>query len=198
MIGHLQGILIEKQPPQLTIDLSGVGYEVLVPMSTFYQLPDTGQSVKLYIHQQIREDAHILYGFVSLAERALFKQCIKINGVGPKIGLALLSTLSIEELLLIIATKDTKRLLAVPGIGQKTAERLVLELQGKSISEVPLTNHTLSAHGKKLQILNDIAGALLALGYSEKESSAMIKNLPDDVDINTGIRLALKQPAVNK
>lgn len=198
MIGHLQGILIEKQPPQLTIDLSGVGYEVLVPMSTLYQLPDIGQSVKLYIHQQIREDAHILYGFVSLAERTLFKQFIKINGVGPKIGLALLSTLSIEELLLIIATKDTKRLLAVPGIGQKTAERLVLELQGKSITDVPLTNHALSAHGKKLQILNDIAGALLALGYSEKESSTMVKNLPDDVDINTGIRLALKQSAVNK
>jgi len=193
MIGRLCGLLLEKHPPQLTIDVGGVGYEVIVPMSTFYQLPDIGASVTLHIHQQIREDAHVLYGFLSLEERLIFKQLIKVNGVGPRIGLAVLSTISIEELLLAIATKNAKRLSAVPGVGNKTAERLVLELQGKLIADTSLsTSSATSLHRTKLNVLNDVIGALLALGYSEKEASAMVKNLPDQIDVNAGIRFALK------
>lgn len=193
MIGRLCGLLLEKHPPQLTIDVGGVGYEVIVPMSTFYQLPDIGASVTLHIHQQIREDAHVLYGFLSLEERLIFKQLIKVNGVGPRIGLAVLSTISIEELLLAIATKNAKRLSAVPGVGNKTAERLVLELQGKLIADTSLsTSSATSLHSTKLNVLNDVIGALLALGYSEKEASTMVKNLPDQIDVNAGIRFALK------
>lgn len=193
MIGRLCGLLLEKHPPQLTIDVGGVGYEVIVPMSTFYQLPDIGESVTLHIHQQIREDAHVLYGFLSLEERFIFKQLIKVNGVGPRIGLAILSTISIEELLLTIATKNAKRLSAVPGVGNKTAERLVLELQGKLITDTSLaTSSATSLPSTKLNILNDVIGALLALGYSEKEASAKVKNLPDHMDVNAGIRFALK------
>jgi Holliday junction DNA helicase RuvA len=162
-------------------------------MSIFYQLPDIGQLVTLHIHQQIREDAHMLYGFLNLEERSIFRKLIKINGVGPRIGLAILSTLSIEELLLTIATKNAKRLSTVPGVGNKTAERLVLELQGKLITDaVFATSNTASSHSTKLNVLNDVIGALLALGYSEKEASAMVKNLPDHTDVNAGIRFALK------
>lgn len=193
MIGRLCGLLLEKYPPQITLDICGVGYEVIVPMSIFYQLPDIGQLVTLHIHQQIREDAHMLYGFLNLEERSIFRKLIKINGVGPRIGLAILSTLSIEELLLTIATKNTKRLSTVPGVGNKTAERLVLELQGKLITDaVFATSNTASSHSTKLNVLNDVIGALLALGYSEKEASAMVKNLPDHTDVNAGIRFALK------
>jgi Holliday junction DNA helicase RuvA len=189
MIGKLTGILSEKNPPQVLVDCHGVGYEVDVPMSTFYNLPGTGEQVSLLTHFVVREDAQILYGFGSVAERATFRQLIKISGVGPRTALGVLSGMSADELARAVSEQDATRLTKVPGIGKKTAERLLLELKGKLGAELPAHAMATSDHQ------SDILQALLALGYSDKEASAALKLLPAEVGVSDGIKLALKSLA---
>lgn len=188
MIGKLTGTLLEKNPPEVLVDCHGVGYEVQVPMSTFYNLPNVGQPISLLTHFIVREDAQLLYGFATAHERQTFRQLIKISGVGPRMALSLLSGLSIEELVQAVATQDTGRLVKVPGIGKKTAERLLLELKGK------LGDAVVGTPGAAVQsdAQADILQALLALGYSDKEASACLKQLPADIGVSEGIKLALK------
>ncbi|MET0518504.1 MAG: Holliday junction branch migration protein RuvA [Burkholderiaceae bacterium] len=187
MIGKLSGVIAEKSPPQVLIDVQGVGYVVDVPMSTFYNLPGLGERASLLTHLSIREDAHVLFGFLTAEERSTFRQLIRISGVGPKMALSLLSGLSIAELAQAVAKQELGRLVKVPGIGKKTAERLLLELKGKLATD-------LSA---PISVANDnqadILQALLALGYSEKEAGAALKALPVDVGVSEGIKLALKK-----
>jgi Holliday junction DNA helicase RuvA len=186
MIGHLKGTLVAKHPPQVVVDVGGVGYEVDVPMSTFYNLPATGESVTLHTHLVVREDAHTLYGFGTVDERAAFRQLIRISGVGARTALAVLSGLSVAELAQAVATQEPSRLTRVPGIGKKTAERLLLELKGKLADALPGTGER--AAGAATDILN----ALVALGYSEKEAHAATKGLAAGVTVAEGIRAALK------
>ncbi|MDN0075716.1 Holliday junction branch migration protein RuvA [Crenobacter sp. SG2303] len=192
MIGRLSGSLIEKLPPQVVLDVGGVGYEVDVPMSTFYQLPPLGEKVVLFTHQVVREDAHLLFGFASKEERQTFRALIKVTGIGAKIALAILSTLSADELAIAIAAEDIKRLSAVPGIGKKTAERLVLELRGKLVTGGAVATPGGLPLVAEPSPLDDVANALLALGYNEKEAAAAVKMLPAGVGVSEGIRLALK------
>ncbi|WP_255988024.1 Holliday junction branch migration protein RuvA [Chitinolyticbacter albus] len=198
MIGHLAGKLLEKQPPQIVLDVHGVGYELDVPMSTFYVLPALGADAQLYTHMVVREDAQLLYGFATRAERDLFRHLIKITGIGAKIALAILSGLSSDELALAIASEDVARLSKVPGIGKKTAERLVLELKGK-LGSLPTSAAVAAKVSGPLfaadDATSDVQHALLALGYNEREAAAAIKALPVDVSVNDGIRLALKSLA---
>jgi Holliday junction DNA helicase RuvA len=182
MIGRLSGRLAAKNPPQVLLDVAGVGYELDVPMSTFYGLPGTGEAVTLYTHLVVREDAHTLYGFATLEERGAFRQLIRISGIGARTALSVLSGLSVADLARSIAMQDAARLTRIPGIGKKTAERLLLELKGK-LAEV-----TAPAEEKTSDVLN----ALLALGYSEKEAHAAIKGLTPGVPVAEGIRAALK------
>ena len=187
MIGRLSGILIEKHPPQVVLDCHGVGYEVDVPMSTFYNLPAVGDKLSLLTHFVVREDAQILYGFASAEERAAFRQLIKISGVGPRMALGVLSGLTVEELAQAISLQEAGRLVKIPGIGKKTAERLLLELKGKMGSDLganPIT-HTPSPQ-------NDILQALMSLGYSDKEAAAACKQLPSEMGVSDGIKQALK------
>ncbi|TCW32731.1 Holliday junction branch migration protein RuvA [Gulbenkiania mobilis] len=192
MIGRLTGTLLEKLPPQITVDVNGVGYDVDVTMTTFYQLPALGQKTTLYTHLVIREDAHLLYGFGSREERETFRQLIRITGVGAKIALAILSGMTADELAVAVAQEDVKRLSSVPGIGKKTAERLVLELRGKlspsGLAGSPGGLPFVTTADEK----NDIVNALLALGYNEKEAAAATKTLPVEVSVSDGVRLALK------
>jgi holliday junction DNA helicase RuvA len=183
MIGRLSGILLEKYPPQLLLDVQGVAYEVDVPMSTFYNLPANGERVTLFTHLVVREDAHLLYGFGSEGERQAFRQLLKVNGIGAKIALAVLSGLSVAELAQAITLQESGRLTRVPGIGKKTAERLLLELKGK------LAEATSSAAGQQA---SDVVNALVALGYSDKEALAATKGLQPGVSVSEGIRAALK------
>ncbi|MBK8337789.1 MAG: Holliday junction branch migration protein RuvA [Sterolibacteriaceae bacterium] len=187
MIGRLTGTLLEKNPPQITLDVHGVGYELEVPMSTFYNLPDAGGKLSLFTHLVVREDGHFLFGFGSEAERAAFRQLIRITGVGPRIALALLSGLSVGELAQAVAMQETGRLTRVPGIGKKTAERLLLELRDK----LPRSSAIASAAAPPSEGA-DVLNALLALGYSEKEALAAIRQLAPDVGVSDGIRAALK------
>jgi len=192
MIGRLTGTIIEKQPPQIVLDVAGVGYEVDVPMSTFYELPALGAQAKLYTHQAIREDAHLLFGFATRLERDTFRELIKVSGIGPKIALAILSGMNADELAQAIAGEDIARLSKVPGIGKKTAERLVLELRGK-LGGLAAAGPLFGAVAKQeVSARDDILHALLALGYNEREAAAAIKTLPADASVNDGIRLALK------
>ncbi len=187
MIGKLTGTLLEKNPPQILIDCHGVGYEVDVPMSTFYNLPASGERVALLTHFVVREDAQILYGFATPSEREAFRQLIKITGVGPRMALSVLSGLSVQDLAQAISAQEVGRLVKVPGIGKKTAERLLLELKGKigaDLGPVGGAAHS-DAH-------NDIQQALLALGYNDKEAAAALKALPAEVGVSDGIKLALK------
>ena len=190
MIGKLTGILSDKNPPEVVVDCHGVGYEVNVPMSTFYNLPATGEKVSLVTHFVVREDAQILYGFSTLAEREAFRQLIKISGVGPRTALSVLSGMSVSDLAQAITTQEVGRLVKVPGIGKKTAERLLLELKGKLGGDLGglFSQHAGDAHG-------DIQQALLALGYNDKEAAAALKALPADVGVSDGIKLALKSLA---
>ena len=188
MIGKLSGMLLEKNPPRLLIDCHGVGYEVDVPMSTFYNLGDVGTPISLLIHMVVREDAHILYGFASAAEREAFRLLIKISGVGPRTALAVLSGLGVEALSQAVALQEPARVLKVPGIGKKTAERLLLELKGKLVDAIGQ-----SAPGVASDAHADVMQALVVLGYSDKEAAAAIKQLPGDVNVSEGIKLALKR-----
>lgn len=192
MIGRLSGTLVEKQPPQIVIDAGGVGYEVDVPMNTFYQLPATGSPVSLFTHLVVREDAHLLFGFASRDEREAFRRLIKVSGVGARIALAILSGMTCDELAVAVAAEDIKRLSAVPGIGKKTAERLVLELRGKLATGALLATPGGLALATTPDEKSDIVSALLALGYNEKEAAAAVKPLPADVGVSDGVRLALK------
>lgn len=186
MIGRLQGTLAEKNPPQVLIDCHGVGYEVDVPMSTFYNLPGLGETVSLLTHFVVREDAQLLYGFATAQEREAFRQLIKISGVGPRMALSLLSGMSVNELSQAVTAQEPGRLVKVPGVGKKTAERLLLELKGKLGPDLGLPTHAANDHQA------DILQALLALGYSDKEAAAALKALPPDVGVSEGIKLALK------
>ena len=186
MIGRLTGILLEKNPPQVLIDVHGVGYEVDVPMSTFYNLPGNGEKVTLLTHFIVREDGQFLYGFASESERYAFRQLIKISGVGARMALAVLSGLSVSDLAQAIARQESGRLTKVPGIGKKTAERLLLELKGKLADALP------SAAFAVEDSQHDILNALLALGYNDREASAAMKQLPVGLSTSDGIRQALK------
>ena len=187
MIGRLHGLLAEKNPPQVLVDCHGVGYEVDVPMSTFYNLPETGQAVTLLTHFVVREDAQILYGFGTAQERAAFRELIKVTNVGPRLALAVLSGLSVTDLAQAITSQEVARLVKVPGIGKKTAERLLLELKGKLGADMGSVQALASTDN-----LHDIGQALLALGYNDKEAAAALKALPADVGVSEGIKLALK------
>ena len=186
MIGRLTGILLEKNPPQVLLDVHGVGYEVDVPMSTFYNLPGNGEKVTLLTHFIVREDGQFLYGFASESERYAFRQLIKISGVGARMALAVLSGLSVSDLAQAIARQESGRLTKVPGIGKKTAERLLLELKGKLADALP------SAAFAVEDSQHDILNALLALGYNDREASAAMKQLPAELSTSDGIRQALK------
>ena len=188
MIGRLTGILLEKNPPQLTLDVQGVAYEVDVPMSTFYTLPGNGERVTLYTHLVVREDAHLLYGFGTQGERHAFRQLLKVNGIGAKIALSVLSGLSVNELAQAITLQESGRLTRVPGIGKKTAERLLLELKDKLGADVAQG----AAVNRPAPATSDIMHALVALGYHEREATAAIRQLPDDVGVAEGIKQALK------
>ena len=188
MIGRLAGVLLEKNPPQILVEAGGVGYEVEVPMSTFYNLPATGERVTLYIHFLVREDAHLLYGFGREPERRVFRQLLKVSGVGARTALALLSGLSVAELIEAVTLRETARLVKIPGIGKKTAERLLLELKDKLAGD--LTGSV--AVNRAAPASSDVINALLSLGYSEKEALHAVKLLPDGVSVSDGIRQALK------
>lgn len=191
MIGRIQGTLLEKNPPQILVDVHGVGYEIDVPMSTFYNLPDVGQQVTLLTHFVVREDAQLLYGFGTAKERAAFRQLIKISSIGARTALAVLSGMSVEALAQAVAQQESALLTRVPGIGKKTAERLVLELKGKISADTE--GLTLSAAPGDNRA--DVAAALTALGYSEREANAAAKKLAPDVSVSAGIREALKSLA---
>lgn len=186
MIGRITGTLLEKIPPTVCIDVGGVGYEVDVPMSTLYDMPDTGARVTLYTHLAVREDAHTLYGFLTANERSAFRSLIKVTGIGARTALAVLSGMSVQDLANAITRQETGLLTRVPGIGKKTAERLLLELRGKLGADLE-SDVSRPASGR-----DDILNALLSLGYSSSESQAALKALPDNVDVAEGIRLALK------
>ena len=188
MIGRLTGILLEKHPPQVLLDVQGVGYEVDVPMSTFYDLPEIGVQATLYTHLVIREDVHLLFGFATESERQTFRQLVKISGVGARTALALLSGLSVSDLHHAVATQDSVRLIRVPGIGKKTAERLLLELRDKLDSTIIKLDKTLSVSTNGDDILN----ALLSLGYNDKEASWAIKQISTNATVSDGIRQALQ------
>ena len=187
MIGRLTGLLAEKSPPLVLIDVNGVGYEVDVPMSTFYNLPPLGERVALLTHLVVREDAHLLYGFLTAAERATFRELVKISGIGPRTALSVLSGMSVSELAATVSRQEGGRLQKVPGIGKKTAERLLLELKGKLAPELGSPAAQVATDAQA-----DIVQALIALGYNEKDAGAALKKLPPDVGVSEGIKLALK------
>ncbi len=188
MIGRIQGRLLEKNPPQILVDVHGVGYEIDVPMSTFYNLPGVGEDVVLLTHFVVREDAQLLYGFLTAREREIFRLLIRISGIGARTALSVLSGMSVDALAQAVSKQDTAMLTRVPGIGKKTAERLVLELKGKIGAD--LSGVTLGAAANDAR--SDVAAALIALGYSEREAFAAAKRLPEDISVNDGIREALK------
>ncbi len=186
MIGRLSGLLLDKNPAQLIVDCNGVGYEVGVPMSTFYNLPATGERVTLLTHMVVREDAQLLYGFGTTQERELFRELIKISGIGARTALAILSGMSVNDLAQAVTLQEVGRLTRIPGIGKKTGERLLLELKGKLGAELG------TAPGTEGESSNDVLSALLALGYSEKEALLAIKQVPAGSSVSDGIRQALK------
>ena len=189
MIGRITGILLEKNPPQVVVDVNGVGYEIDVPMSTFYNLPKIHEKVVLFTHLVVREDAQLLYGFGTEAERATFRQLLKVSGVGPKVGLAVLSGMSVNDLAEAVATQESGRLTKVPGIGKKTAERLLLELKDRLKVDVRIS---VGGEPQPPSSGADILNALISLGYNEKEALYAIRQLPSDVTVSDGIRQALK------
>ena len=188
MIGRVSGRLLTKQPPQITVDVNGIGYEIDVPMSTLYQLPATGAEVTLYTQLIVREDAHLLYGFATEAERALFRQLIKISGIGARTALSVLSGLSVAELREAVRGQDIARMTKIPGIGKKTAERLLLELRDRLDFKVGDS----SAGGVATPGTGDIVNALSALGYNDREVIWAVEKLPPGLSVTEGIRQALK------
>ena len=192
MIGKLTGTLGDKNPPQVLVDCNGVGYEVNVPMSTFYNLPAIGERVTLLTHLAVREDAHQLFGFLTAAERRAFRELIRISGIGSRTALAVLSGMSVDELAQAVTLQESGRLTKVPGIGKKTAERLLLELKGRLGTALQgLAGASTAAPGGS----GDVLRALISLGYSEKEAAAAVRQLPADAGVADGIRIALKSLA---
>ena len=187
MIGRLHGKLLEKHPPQIVVDVHGVGYELYVPMSTFYQLPATGAEVALFTHLVVREDAHQLYGFATEAERHAFRQLLKISGVGARTALSVLSGLSVADLREAVSSQDSGRLTKIPGIGKKTAERLLLELRDK-LEALSVGSAAAKGDGQS----GDVMNALLGLGYNDREANWAIKQLPAGLNVADGIRQALR------
>ena len=188
MIGRLRGKIIEKTPPLICVDVNGIGYDVQVPMNDLYELPGLGEEVILFTHFVVREDAQQLYGFLNDAERQTFRTVIKITGIGPRTGLAILSGISAEQLAIAVEEEDLNLLCKIPGIGKKTAERIVLELRGKLSALVPAAVSSSSpAHQRQ-----DISNALMALGYSERELQKVLKELDPAIEVTEGIRQALK------
>jgi len=188
MIGRIQGTLISISAPKLLIDCNGLGYEVDVPMSTLYQLPSTGQSITLLTLFHVREDQQQLFGFATEAERQAFRSLIKISGVGARTALAVLSGMSVNELIQAIAVQEPGALTRIPGIGKKTAERLLLELKGKLAPDLGAGNGSAT----QLDAASEIIQALLTLGYSDKEARLAIQHIPKDTTVSDGIKLALK------
>jgi Holliday junction DNA helicase RuvA len=187
MIGRISGLLAEKAPPLVLVDVQGVGYELDVPMSTFCNLPALGERVTLLAHFVVREDAQQLFGFLTAAERGAFRELVRISGVGPRTALGILSGLSVAELSQAVSRQDAARLVKVPGIGKKTAERLLLELKGRLGPDIGAPAASVVSDAQA-----DIVQALLALGYNEREAQAALKALPADVTVSEGIKLALK------
>lgn len=188
MIGRITGLLLEKHPPLVLVDVNGIGYEIDVPMSTFCKLPDIGKQITLHTHFWVREDMHLLFGFMTEQERVLFRQLTKISGIGARTGLAILSGLSVTDLHQAVLSQDGVRLTKIPGIGKKTAERLLLELRDKinplsAISEVGVAAFTID---------KDILSALLALGYSDREANRALEQLPENITVSDGIMQSLK------
>jgi len=176
VIGRLQGVLLRKEPPALMLDVGGVGYELEAPMTTFYELPAVGERVTLYTHLVVREDAHLLYGFVREAQRRLFRELLKVNGVGPRVALAVLSGLSDEEFCRCVAEEDIARLTKVPGIGRKTAERLVIEMRDKLPKDIPLPVSTAAGPAAPGDPVSEAVSALVALGYKPNEASRAVRS----------------------
>jgi Holliday junction DNA helicase RuvA len=189
MIALISGTLFSKTPPRVIVQAAGIGYEIDLPMSSFFQLPAVGASVTLLTHLVVREDAHLLYGFVTEPERAAFRELIKISGIGPRIALAVLSGMSVDQLGQSVAVQDSASLVKVPGIGKKTAERMLLELKGRFSPSLPGAS---GLSPMSLGVSSEVATALVALGYSEKEAQAAVRSLPPDIDVAEGIRQALK------
>jgi holliday junction DNA helicase RuvA len=187
MIGRLSGLLIEKNPPQIVLDVNGVGYELDVPMSTFYNRPALGEKLSLLTHFAVRDDGHFLYGFQSESERFAFRQLLKVSGIGARTALSVLSGLSFNDLAAAVAQQELGRLIKIPGIGKKTAERLLLELKGK-LADVGSGSPGTAPSDTR----SDITQALLALGYNEKEAAAAVRQLAADLSTSEGIRQALK------
>ncbi|MGB6240890.1 MAG: Holliday junction branch migration protein RuvA [Castellaniella sp.] len=189
MIGRITGTLIELSPPTVCIQTGGLGYEIDVPMSTLYNLPPVGQTVSLHTHLAIREDAHVLYGFASAAERSAFRALIKVTGIGARTALAVLSGLSVEDLADAVDRQESGRLIKVPGIGKKTAERLLLELRDKlaPLAGAPRADGACAGSNG-----NDVLNALQALGYSSTEARRTIDALPEGLTVSDSIRQALK------
>lgn len=190
MIGSITGLLLEKQPPLVLIDVNGIGYEVDVPMSTFCKLPAIGEKITLRTHCWIREDVQLLFGFMTESERALFRQLTKISGIGAKTGLAILSGLSVNDLQQIVLSQDVARLTKIPGIGKKTAERLLLELRDKIVLSTTVAEETTAIVGMNTN--KDILNALLALGYNEREANKALAQLTKDVSVSDGIMQSLR------
>jgi holliday junction DNA helicase RuvA len=192
MIGRIKGKLLDKSPPIILVDCQGVGYELEVPMTTFYELPEIGNDVTLLTHFIVREDAQLLFGFGSEQERKIFKQLIKVNGIGAKVALSILSGISLNELMKAINHSESDLLVKIPGIGKKTADRLVLELKDK-FNDIPSSSST----SKMPSQLDDIQNALIGLGYSQKDATTIVRELPDEISVNDGIRQALKMLSKN-
>ena len=188
MIGRLTGLMLEKQPPLVLVDVQGVGYEINVPMSTFYNLPAVGVKVTLHTYLVVREDVHLLFGFATEAERQVFRQLVKISGVGARTALAILSGLSVSDLHQAVAAQDSRQIIKIPGIGKKTAERLLLELRDKLSTTMVGIDSSIPFS----KVSGDVLNALLSLGYNDREASWAIKQLPSDVTVSEGIRQALK------
>jgi holliday junction DNA helicase RuvA len=187
MIARLNGLLIEKSPPLIVVDCAGVGYEVEVPMSTFYNLPEIGAKLSLLTYMVVREDAQLLYGFGSEREKSTFKQLLKVNGIGAKSALSILSGVSIEELVQAVTLQEVGMLTRIPGIGKKTAERLLLELKDKFG-----TAGLAAAENQAKSAVHDVLNALISLGYNDREALLAAKQLPADIGVADGIKQALK------
>lgn len=197
MIGQINGIILEKQPPQLLVDVNGIGYEIDAPMGTFYQLPDIGQKVKLFTHFVVREDAQQLFGFYTKDERVLFRTLLKVNGVGPRLALTILSKATPDEFVRCVLNNDTASLVRLPGVGKKTAERLVIEMRDKLsdwTGAQPVQGDIAQAAGGRNNALQDAISALIALGYKQQEANRVVTKI-DDGNFNSEelIRRALQE-----
>jgi len=199
MIAWLKGELLEKQPPSILLNVNGVGYELEAPMSTFYELPEVGQTTTLYVHMVVREDAQLLFAFSSKQQRELFRSLIKVNGVGPKVALAILSTLTAQELLSCMVNEDVTQLCKVPGIGKKTAQRLVVEMKDRLEKEFADDGEfdSASQQGGATNDRNDAIAALVSLGYKNADAAKVVKALPNDLSSEELIRQALRSLSGN-